>query len=464
MKCAAALLAATSMLFCGLLQAAEINKVRLWRAPDNTRLVFDLTGPAEHKLFTLASPERIVIDISGATFSASTSGLALTDTPLTGLRSAPRDGSELRVVLDLSREVTAKSFSLPPNQQYGHRLVIDLYDQAPTATSLPPRAEPSASPLPQTPTRSVTEAGQRDVIIALDAGHGGEDPGAIGHNKALEKHVVLAIAKELKTLIDAEPGFKAELVRTGDYFIPLRRRTEIARKHNADLFVSIHADAFTRAAAFGASVYALSDRGATSETARLLADRENRSDLIGGVGGVSLDNKDQILASVLLDLSMTATLSASLDVGQQVLSSIGSITPLHKRRVEQAGFMVLKSPDIPSILIETGFISNPGESRKLVTRSHQQALARAMHSGIKSYFHRNPPPGTQLAALKSSGKLAQVAREHRVGRGDTLSMIAARYDISLASLRQANGLRGDQIRVGQVLKVPAASMLVKNDP
>ena len=463
MKYGAALLVATSMLFSSLVQAAEINNVRLWRAPDNTRLVFDLTGPADHKLFTLTSPERIVIDLSGATFSASTSKLALADTPLTGVRSAPRDGSDLRVVLDLTREVTAKSFSLPPNQQYGHRLVIDLYDQAP-GSALPARAEPSASPLPQTPTRSATEAGNRDVIIALDAGHGGEDPGAIGHNKALEKHVVLAIAKELKTLIDAEPGFKAVLVRTGDYFIPLRRRTEIARQNNADLFVSIHADAFTRSGAFGASVYALSDRGATSETARLLADRENRSDLIGGVGGVSLDNKDQVLASVLLDLSMTATLSASLDVGHEVLGSIGGMTPLHKRRVEQAGFMVLKSPDIPSILIETGFISNPGESRKLVTRSHQQALARAMHSGIKRYFHRNPPPGTQLAALKSSGKLAQTAREHRVTQGDTLSMIATRYDISLASLRQANGLRSDQIRVGQVLKVPAANMLVQNDP
>ena len=463
MKYAAALLVALSMLLCGLVQAAEINNVRLWRAPDNTRLVFDLTGPADHTLFTLASPERIVIDIGGATFSASTNSLALDNTPITGLRSAPRDGSDLRVVLDLSREVTAKSFALPPNQQYGHRLVIDLYDQQPTP-SLPTPAEPSASPLSQAPVRSAAEAGQRDIIIALDAGHGGEDPGAIGHNKALEKHVVLAIAKELKGLIDAEPGFKAVLVRTGDYFIPLRRRTEIARRHNADLFVSIHADAFTRSSAFGASVYALSDRGATSETARLLADRENRSDLIGGVGGVSLDNRDQVLASVLLDLSMTATLSASLDVGQQVLSAIGGVTPLHKRRVEQAGFMVLKSPDIPSILVETGFISNPGESQKLVTRSHQQTLARAMHKGIRSYFHRNPPPGTQLAALKSSGKLAQAAREHTVQRGDTLSMIATRYEISLANLRQANGLRNDQIRVGQVLKVPASNMLVKNDP
>ncbi|WP_074780226.1 N-acetylmuramoyl-L-alanine amidase [Halopseudomonas bauzanensis] len=457
------LLLVTGTLYGGLLQAAQIESVRLWRAPDNTRLVFDLTGPADHKLFTLSNPERIVIDISGARFAASTGDLPLQNTPLTGLRSAPRDGSDLRVVLDLSREVKPKSFSLPPNQQHGHRLVIDLYDNEPRP-DLPATAEPSASPLPQTPTRSVSEAGQRDIIVALDAGHGGEDPGAIGHNKAREKDVVLAIARETKALIDAEPGFKAVLVRTGDYFIPLRKRTEIARKHNADLFVSIHADAFTRPSAFGASVYALSDRGATSETARLLADRENRSDLIGGVGGVSLDNRDQVLASVLLDLSMTATLSASLDVGQQVLGSIGKLTPLHKRRVEQAGFMVLKSPDIPSILVETGFISNPGEARKLVTRSHQQGLARAMHSGIRSYFHRNPPPGTRIAALKSNGQLAQGPREHMVTRGDTLSMIATRYEVSLASLRQANGLGNDQIRVGQVLKVPAGNMLVKNDP
>jgi N-acetylmuramoyl-L-alanine amidase len=274
---------------------------------------------------------------------------------------------------------------------------------------------------------------------------------------------VLAIARDLKRLIDAEPGFRGELVRTGDYFIPLRRRTEIARQHNADLFVSIHADAFTRASANGASVFALSDRGATSETARLLADRENRSDLIGGVGGVSLDNKDQVLASVLLDLSMTATLSASLDVGQQVLSSVGQVNRLHKPRVEQAGFMVLKSPDIPSILVETGFISNPGEARKLVTRSHQQAMARAIYTGVRGYFHRNPPPGTRIAALKAGGQLAQGPRQHTVRRGDSLSMIANIYQVSLASLRAANDLSTDQIRVGQVLNVPASSMLVQNE-
>lgn len=454
------------LLMSGLLQAADIQNVRIWRAPDNTRLVFDLTGPADHTLFTLSSPERIVIDVTGASFSAATNGLPLDGTPLTGVRSAPRDASSLRVVLDLSQQVTAKSFALPPNQQYGHRLVIDLFDndQPRERISLP--APDVAVPLPPTTTpRAATETGDRLIVIALDAGHGGEDPGAIGPGGVREKEVVLAISRELKRLIDAEPGFKGELVRTGDYFIPLRRRTEIARKHNADLFVSVHADAFTRASAFGASVYALSDRGATSETARLLADRENRSDLIGGVGGVSLDNKDQVLASVLLDLSMTATLSASLDVGQQVLAAVGKITPLHKRRVEQAGFMVLKSPDIPSILVETGFISNPGEARKLVTRSHQQALARAMHTGIRDYFHRYPPPGTKLAALKAGGRL-QVARpaEHTVSRGDTLSVIANRYGVSVASLREANQLGGDQIRIGQTLKVPAASMLVQKEP
>lgn len=455
------------LMMSGLVQAADVENVRLWRAPDNTRLVFDLTGPAEHTLFTLSSPERIVIDINGASFSANVDALALEDTPLTGVRSAPREQNDLRVVLDLSRRVNPKSFSLPPNQQYGHRLVIDLFDQDQPRESLSVPAPAASAPgLPtQQPTRSADEAGKRDIVIALDAGHGGEDPGAIGPGGLREKEVVLSISRELKTLIDAEPGFKAVLVRTGDYFIPLRRRTEIARKHNADLFVSVHADAFTRTSAFGASVYALSDGGATSETARLLADRENRSDLIGGVGGVSLGNKDQVLASVLLDLSMTATLSASLDVGQQVLSSIGRITPLHKRRVEQAGFMVLKSPDIPSILVETGFISNPGEARKLSTRAHQQALARAMHSGIRDYFHRYPPPGSRLAALKASGGLqSQRPSEHTVVRGDTLSMIAARYDISVASLRQSNNLGNDQIRVGQVLKLPSSSMLVKNEP
>ena len=266
------------------------------------------------------------------------------------------------------------------------------------------------------------------------------------------------IAKELQRQINAEKGFRAELVRTGDYFIPLRRRTDIARKKGADLFVSVHADAAPRAAAFGASVFALSDSGATSETARWLADSENRSDLIGGAGNVKLHDKDAMLAGVLLDLSMTASLSSSLDIGQKILSNMGRITPLHKKRVEQAGFMVLKSPDMPSILVETGFITNPSESRKLANRGHQQALARSIHSGIRQFFQQNPPPGSYVAWLRDSGKLAIGSREHVVRSGESVSLLSQRYKITPAQLRSANKLKTDALKVGQILKVPATTL------
>lgn len=253
-------------------------------------------------------------------------------------------------------------------------------------------------------------------------------------------------------------GYRAELTRTGDYFIPLRGRTEIARKKGADLFVSIHADAAPSAAAFGASVFALSDRGATSETARWLADSENRSDLIGGAGNVSLDDKDKMLAGVLLDLSMTASLTSSLNVGQKVLSNIGRVTSLHKQRVEQAGFMVLKSPDIPSILVETGFISNANEASKLASSGHQQALARSISAGIRQFFQQNPPPGSYIAWLRDSGKIAQGPRDHRVQPGDTLAMLAVRFQVSAATLRSANNLKTDELKVGQVLTIPGTEL------
>jgi len=447
--------------------AVEVRGVRLWRAPDNTRLVFDLSGPVQHNLFTLSAPERIVIDVSGAQLRTPLDQLALANTPIRGLRSAQRSSDELRMVLDLSTAVTPKSFTLAPNQQYGHRLVLDLYDDEADAMPEPPSARLARQPaqLPVTPATpgkarvtSSLSKGRRDIVVAIDAGHGGEDPGALGPKGVQEKDVVLAIAREVQRQINAEKGFRAELVRTGDYFIPLRRRTEIARKKGADLFVSIHADAAPRSSAFGASVYALSDRGATSETARWLADSENRSDLIGGAGSVSLEDKDRMLAGVLLDLSMTASLSSSLNVGQKVLSNMGRITPLHKQRVEQAGFMVLKSPDIPSILVETGFISNPGESVKLQTRSHQQALARSIHSGVRQFFQQNPPPGTYIAWLRDSGRISGGAREHVVSSGETLALIAERYQVEVAVLRSANRLRSDRLKIGQVLDIPAATL------
>lgn len=393
-----------------VLAAAQIKSVRIWRAPDNTRLVFDLSGPVQHSLFTLAAPNRIVIDVSGAQLATQLNGLKLGNTPITAVRSAQRTPNDLRMVLDLSAQVTPKSFVLPPNQQYGNRLVVDLYDQPVAKLPLP------------------TKGGTRDIVIAIDAGHGGEDPGALGPGGLHEKNITLSIARELQRQINQVRGYRAELTRTGDYFIPLRKRTEIARKKGADLFVSIHADS------------------------------ENRSDLIGGDGSVSLGDKDQMLAGVLLDLSMTATLSSSLDVGHKVLTNVGRITSLHKRRVEQAGFMVLKSPDIPSILVETGFISNVNESRKLASASHQQALARSITSGIRQYFQQSPPPGTYIASLRAQGKLSMGPREHVVRPGETLAMIAQRYEVSMAALRSSNSLSSDNLKVGQALSIPSTAL------
>ena len=444
-----------------VLAASDVRSVRLWRAPDNTRLVFDLSGPVQHSVFQLSAPNRIVIDVNGAKLATSLDQLALSNTPITGVRSAQRTPEDLRVVIDLSASVTPKSFTLAPNQQYGHRLVVDLFDQeSGAAPSLPATPVTAAPQLPVTPTQAPPKLtpvpnGKRDIVNAIDAG-------ALSPVKGqFEKHVTLAIAKELQRQVNAEKGFRAELVRTGDYFIPLRKRTEIARKKGADLFVSIHADAAPRAAAFGASVYALSDRGATSETARWLADSENQSDLIGGAGNVSLDDKDKMLAGVLLDLSMTASLSSSLNVGNKVLGNMGRVTPLHKRRVEQAGFMVLKSPDIPSILVETGFISNPNEARKLASASHQQALGRSIVSGVRQFFHENPPPGTYVAWLRDNGKIVMGPREHVVSSGESLALIAQRYQISLAALRSANSLKGDVIKVGQRIQIPATALAVQ---
>ena len=452
------------------LAVTQVKSMRLWRAPDNTRLVFDLSGPVQHSVFTLSAPDRLVIDINGATLAAPLN-VATSNTPISSVRSAQRTPTDLRVVVDLKKSVTPKSFTLAPNAQYGNRLVVDLYDQeadAIAASAPPPTPTPVQTPattpaVPVSPAQPAIKlppvpSGKREIVVAIDAGHGGEDPGASGSRGQHEKDIVLQIAKELQRQINSERGFRAELTRTGDYFIPLRKRTEIARKKGADLFISIHADAAPSRAAFGASVFALSDRGATSETARWLADTENRSDLIGGAGNVSLDDKDRMLAGVLLDLSMTATLSSSLNVGQKVLGNMGRVTSLHKQRVEQAGFMVLKSPDIPSILVETGFISNNNEAAKLATASHQQALARSIHTGVRQYFQQNPPPGTYIAWLRDTGKIAAGPREHTVRPGETLAMLAVRYQVSVASLRSTNSLKTDELKVGQRLDVPATTL------
>jgi N-acetylmuramoyl-L-alanine amidase len=283
----------------------------------------------------------------------------------------------------------------------------------------------------------------RDLVIAIDAGHGGEDPGARGKKGTREKDVVLSIARRLAALVDKEPGMRAVLVRRGDYYIGLRKRMEIARKNRADLFISIHADAFKDRRVQGASVYAVSRRGASSEMARWLAARENAADL---VGGVSLDDKDDLLAEVLLDLAQTATLEASNEVAGNVLTEMKRIGRVHKRSVQHAGFVVLKSPDIPSLLVETAFISNPSEENRLRSGKHQQKVAAAILGGVRRYFADNPPPGSLVA--KNS------PRRHVIRRGDTLSQLAQRYGVSMASLRRHNRLRDDNLLVGAVLTIP----------
>lgn len=439
------------LIACNAFAETTIKGVRLWHAPDNTRIVFDLSGPVKHNMFTLSDPERLIIDIEDIKLATSLNQLNLKGTPIEIIRNSSQNGKDLRLVFDLSSKVTPKIFSLSPNAPYGDRLVVDLFETTTTtATTTKDTPITTSAPIPSSPKRT----GTRDIIVAIDPGHGGEDPGAIGSSNRREKDIVLAIAKELQREINQQSGFKAYLTRNTDYFIPLRQRPQIARKLGADLFISIHADAAPRSSAYGASVFAISDRGATSETARWLADTENRSDLIGGAGSVSLDGKDQVLAGVLLDLSMTAVMSSSLDVGQKVLDNIGKTTKLHKKRVEQAGFVVLKSPDIPSILVETGFISNPAEAKKLSTKNHQQALARAIRMGVLSYFQKNPPPGSYLDKTKQTTPQT-VSATHKVVRGDTLGGIATKYGVKITDIKAANNLTNNNIQIGQTLKIPA---------
>lgn len=410
-----------------------MRDLRLWRAPDHTRLVLDLDGPAEHRLLELSNPRRLVIDLKDAVLGTSFDGLPLDNTPIAGVRSGIRDGTDLRLVLDLSTAVRPRSFSLSATERAADRVVIDLYDEA----------SPGAAPTVKKTARS---SERRDVIIAIDAGHGGEDPGASGPGKLREKQVVLEIARELQRLMEAETGFSPTLIRTGDYYIGLDRRRELARQRQADMLVSIHADAFHDKRARGASVYALSNRGATSTSASYLAQRENAADLIGGV---SLADKEDALARTLADLSMTSTLDQSLRIGDVVLEEMGKIARLHKKQPEQAAFVVLKSPDVPSILVETGFISNPDEARKLGSASYRRKMAAAIHRGIKRWFQLHPPTGTLLAYRRNEGD-----QEYVIVSGDTLSTIAQRFKVNLRDLKQYNDLSSSRILVGQILRIP----------
>jgi len=406
----------------------QINGLRVWSSPDNTKAVIDLSNQVDYSLFQLDNPPRVVIDLKNTQLSKQ---LKLKDNPvIKKLRKGKKDKNTLRLVFDLNDQQNARSFLLKPAQQYGHRLVIQLEDK---------KKEIQKKTVKQTQNKK-----DRDIIIAVDAGHGGEDPGASGASGTREKTITLQIAKKLATIINQEPGMKAVLIRTGDYYVALEKRFKKAREQRADLFVSIHADAFRDPKVHGMSVYILSRKGATSEAAKWLAQSENKSDL---VGGVVLEDKDNMLAKVLLDLSQNASMEASLKSAQKVLAALKKIEKPHKNHVERANFVVLRSPDVPSMLIETAYISNPKEEQRLKTKSFQLQLAHSIKDGIKQYFYQSPPPNTWIANNIKTTK-------HTVSSGETLSAIAQSYQVTMNEIKKLNNKKSNTILIGEVLVLP----------
>ena len=408
--------------------------IRLSSDPAATRIVLDLDHAAGYQQFALSDPSRVVIDLPN-TVASSALRLPLPKGVVRAVRTGPRPEGVLRVVFDLSRNAELNSFPLPPDGTSGHRIVIDLSDSRPTAA----------------PTRRIVETtSDRDTIVVVDAGHGGRDPGATGPHGVREKDVVLDIATRLAGFIDAQPGFKAVLVRDDDRFVALGDRVRIAREARADLFISIHADALARGNAAGATVFTLDMNRASSESARLLADRENAADL---AGGVSIADQTPDVARILLDLSQQYAISKSNDAGQDVIARLSQVTTMRKTTVEQGNFLVLTSPDIPSVFVETAYITNPREEANLRDPAFQTIFAHALFAGILDYFRTNPPRGSYLA--RNPPPVVTPPIRHVIARGETLSEIAERYRISLRELRRTNQINGDVIRIGQVLTIPA---------
>jgi len=408
----------------GYAEQINISALRYWNTPDQTQMLFDVTSSPEHRVFLMNHPSRLVIDMRNANVKQALSQPAPSHPLFSQVRVATKNKTDVRIVVDLKRDINSRNMSLRTNSMNGHRLVIELLDKASdTSAKVAEKSEIKANagpakmadskPIEEKPVKESQRAATRktatspvestkvakrdkDIVVAVDAGHGGDDPGAHGQNGTEEKKITLAIARKLAELINQQPGMKAVLVRKGDYYVDLRKRMQIARAAKADLFISIHADAFQNSTVKGASVFTLSNKGATSEAARWLANSENASDL---VGGVSLNDKEDVLASVLLDLSQTATQDASVNVARKVLKNFEHIGELHYASVQKAGFLVLKSPDVPSILVETAFISNPSEELKLVNTAHQLKIAGAIFNGVRSYFSKDIAAESKVAAL-----------------------------------------------------------------
>lgn len=436
-------------------KSTNVQGIRLWPAPGSLRIVFDLDSPVDYKVSTLANPERVVVDFHNANLKADLSHTQLENTSITKIRTGRHAQNDYRVVFETTNLDSPKSFQLKPNEQYGYRLVIDLESSEKDAIlalfdlgETEPQASITPKPLDTQLSTKTVEKRSHEYLIAIDCGHGGEDPGALGPRGTKEKDVVLAIGKYLRDMLNNQKGYHAFLIRHGDYYVGLRQRLARARQRNVDLMISIHADAYKNPKAKGASVFILSKHGASSEMARWLAESENRSDL---VGGVRLVDKGNVLAQVLLDLSQTATETASLRAAKDVLNSIGKMTLLHKGHVERAGFAVLKAPDVPSLLVETGFISHPPTEAKLRTSAYQKKMAKAIFNGAMAYFSNAPIPTIKSNNL---GKANVSVSTHTVKNGESLSLIAQRYGVSLSKLKKINRLKNNKILKGQMLKIP----------
>ncbi|PXA66522.1 N-acetylmuramoyl-L-alanine amidase [Vibrio sp. 11986-1-5] len=438
-----------ALLFCmSSVQANVLEGVRVWPSPDATRVVIDLKSEADFSYFTLSSPERLVVDLKRTSLSAALPVTVSDSAILKRIRaSSPPEQTTFRLVLELANKSTPNIFKLPPTPggQYGHRLVIDLpHSQAPAAaTSSPPARSPSVV------SRDASQlVGTADIIVAIDAGHGGEDPGSIGPTRKFEKDATLSVSKKLADQINAVPGMKAVLTRTGDYYVSLNNRTEIARRNRAHLLVSVHADAFHTPQPRGASVFVLNTRRANTEIARWVENHEQQSELLGGAGEVlARTNNDRNVSQTLLDLQFSHSQKEGHKVATNLLQELGKVAHLHKAEPVNASLAVLKSPDIPSVLVEIGFISNPIEERLIFQRSHQDKLARAMGKALVQYFEENPPEGTLFA---NRGKTQQ----HQVQRGESLSVIAQKYGATVSGIMQANKLKDSRLTVGQRLTIP----------